>query len=69
MEKKSKIAVLGSSGLVGSAIIRNLKQNGYTNILEVNRSVCNLLDTIAVDIFLKKNKPEYVFLAAGKVGG
>lgn len=69
MEKNSKIAVLGSSGLVGSAIIRNLKQNSYTNIIEVNRSVCNLLDTIAVDIFLKKNRPDYVINCAGKVGG
>lgn len=69
MEKNSKIAVLGSYGLVGSAIVRYLRQNDYTNILEVSRSICNLLNTNDVNNFFEKYKPNYVFLAAGKVGG
>lgn len=69
MEKNAKIYIAGHRGLVGSAIVRNLKQNGYTNIVLKTRFELNLLDSLAVEDFFKKEKPEYVFLAAAKVGG
>ena len=88
----SKIFVAGGTGLVGSAIIKNLLEKGYTNIIsnyrnrQPNNSTFNiqhstlntnsvqyikldLLDTLAVSEFFKQNKPEFVFLAAAKVGG
>ena len=81
----SKIFVAGGTGLVGSAIIKNLLEKGYTNIIsnyrnrQPNNSTLNtnsvqyikldLLDTLAVSEFFKQNKPEFVFLAAAKVGG
>lgn len=69
MEKNAKIYVAGHRGLVGSAIVRNLKQKGYDNILLKTRFELNLLDSLAVEDFFKKEKPEYIFLAAAKVGG
>ena len=69
MNKNSKIYVAGSHGLVGSAIVRNLKEKGYTNILEKNHSELDLMDQQGVRGFFKKEKPEYVVLAAAKVGG
>lgn len=70
MKKNSKIFVAGGqSGLVGTAIVRNLKSKGYNNIIIRNRQQVNLLDQISVDNFFKKDKPEYVFLAAALVGG
>lgn len=69
MEKESKIFVAGHNGLVGSAIVRNLKDNGYTNIITKSRKELDLLDTNKVREFFAKEKPEYVFLAAAKVGG
>jgi GDP-L-fucose synthase len=69
MNKKSKIFVTGHNGLVGSAIIRNLASSGYTNILVKTHQELDL--TIQSDVFnfFKQEKPEYVILAAGKVGG
>lgn len=69
MQKDSKIYVAGHRGLVGSAIIRNLEANGYTNILTRTRAELDLLDQKAVAEFFATEKPEYVFLAAAKVGG
>jgi GDP-L-fucose synthase len=69
MEKNSKIFVAGHKGLVGSAIVRHLKKNGYTNILTRNRSELDLIDQKQVKDFFEKEKPDYVFLAAAKVGG
>ena len=69
MEKKSKIFVAGHKGLVGSAIVRRLTELGYTNIITLNRNKLNLLDQNEVDNFFRKVGPEYVFLAAAKVGG
>jgi len=69
MKKDSKIFVAGHRGLVGSAIVRLLQQDGYTNILTRTRSELDLLDQKAVMNFFEKEKPEYVFLAAAKVGG
>ena len=69
MDNDSKIFVAGHNGLVGSAIVRNLESNGHTNIITRNRRVLDLTDTIAVRKFFMEEKPEYVFLAAAKVGG
>ncbi len=69
MEFKAKIFVAGHNGLVGSAILKTLKEKGYTNIVTKNRSVLDLMDYEAVATFFKEEQPEYVFLAAAKVGG
>jgi len=70
MKKTTKIFVAGGQGgLVGTAIVRNLKKKGYKNILVKTRKQLNLLDSKQVENFFKKEKPEYVFLAAAKVGG
>lgn len=69
MNKNSKIYVAGHQGLVGSAIIRNLDKNSYTNIITRSRKELNLLDQKEVKDFFEKEKPEYIFLAAAKVGG
>lgn len=70
MKKTSKIYVAGGqSGLVGSAIVRNLQKNGYTNIILKSRKELDLLEQKEVEDFFKKEKPEYVFLAAALVGG
>jgi len=69
MDSNSKIFVAGHNGLVGSAIVRNLELNGHTNIITRNRRVLDLTDTVAVRKFFMEEKPDYVFLAAAKVGG
>lgn len=69
MNKKSKIYVAGHCGLVGSAIVRKLKKLGYTNLILRTRSDLNLTDQQNVNAFFAENRPEYVFLAAAKVGG
>jgi GDP-L-fucose synthase len=69
MENNSKIYVAGHRGLVGSAIVRELKKKGYTNIIGKTHSELDLMDISAVEEFFKIEKPEYVFLAAAKVGG
>lgn len=69
MEKNSKIYVAGHRGLVGSAIVRNLKEKGYTNIIWKTHSELDLMDQKHVRSFFEMEKPEYVFLAAAKVGG
>lgn len=69
MNLNSKIFIAGPRGLVGSAIIRCLKKNGYSNILRPLHSELELMDQNAVDAYFKENKPDYVFLAAAKVGG
>lgn len=69
MNKDSKIYVAGNRGLVGSAIVRNLKQKGYTNIIERTHSELDLLNQQAVRRFFQIEYPEYVVLAAAKVGG
>lgn len=69
MDKTSKIFVAGHRGLVGSAIVRALEKDGYTNIVRRTRTELDLLDTVAVNAFLQAERPEYVFLAAAKVGG
>lgn len=69
MEKDSKIYVAGHRGMVGSAIIRELKRQGYTNIITRTHSELDLISQEAVKRFFEEEKPEYVFLAAAKVGG
>jgi len=69
MDNNSKIFVAGHNGLVGSAIIRNLKSKHYENIYWVRRQNCDLTNKIQVDTYFEQAKPEYVFLAAAKVGG
>jgi GDP-L-fucose synthase len=69
MQKDSKIYVAGHNGLVGSAIVRALKANGYVNIIGRTRKELDLLNQRDVTEFFEKERPEYVFLAAAKVGG
>ncbi len=69
MSQDAKIMVAGSRGLVGSAILRALTASGYTNCLAVDRSVLDLTDQKAVRDWFTTQRPEYVFLAAAKVGG
>ena len=69
MEKNSKIYVAGHSGMVGSSIIRKLKKEGYSNLIFRTSSEMNLIDQRAVEEFFNLERPEYVFLAAARVGG
>ena len=69
MEKNSKIYVAGHRGLVGSAIVRNLEERGFTNIIGKTHKELDLTRQDEVEKFFEIEKPEYVFLAAAKVGG
>lgn len=69
MEKQSKIYVAGHCGLVGSAIVRKLGNEGYSNLILRTRGELDLLDQRFVRDFFNREKPEYVFLAAARVGG
>jgi GDP-L-fucose synthase len=69
MKLDARIFVAGHRGLVGSAIVRELERRGYTNILTRSRKELDLLDPIAVSNFFDNTRPEYVILAAAKVGG
>ena len=69
MQPDAKIYVAGHRGMVGSAIVRELKRQGYTNIVIRTHRELDLTDQLSVDRFFAKEQPEYVFLAAAKVGG
>ena len=69
MEKSSKIFVAGHNGLVGSALVKNLIQKGFTTIISRTRRELDLTNTTDVNSFFETEKPDYVFLAAAKVGG
>jgi len=69
MDINAKIYVAGHRGLVGSAIIKNLNSKGYFNIVTKTHKELDLTDQLAVQDFFKNQRPEYVFLAAAKVGG
>jgi len=69
MEKDAKIYIAGHRGLVGTAIARNLKEKGYTNIIGKTHNELDLTDQSAVKRFFEEERPEYVFLAAAHVGG
>ncbi len=67
--KNSRIFIAGHRGLVGSAIMRTLRDNGFNNLLTVTRQEVDLRDQSAVETWFAKERPEYVFLVAGTVGG
>ena len=69
MEKDSKIFVAGHRGMVGSAIVSELRRQGYVNIITRTHAGLDLTDQRAVEEFFAAERPEYVFLAAAKVGG
>ncbi|MEL6484604.1 MAG: NAD-dependent epimerase/dehydratase family protein, partial [Bacteroidota bacterium] len=69
MEKTSKIYVAGHRGLVGSALVKALQKKGYSNLVYRTHAELDLTDSTAVATFFESEKPEYVFLAAAKVGG
>lgn len=69
MDKNSKIYIAGHRGLVGSAILRLLQERGYSNLITSTHAELDLADQAAVKKFFEQEKPEYVFLAAAKVGG
>ena len=69
MERDAKIYVAGHKGLVGSSIVRQLEKSGYSNIVTRTHQGLELLDPIAVKKFFSEERPEYVFLAAARVGG
>ncbi|MCT7499873.1 GDP-L-fucose synthase family protein [Aliarcobacter cryaerophilus] len=69
MNKNSKIYVAGHRGLVGSAIVKNLESKGYTNIITRTHKELDLINQKSVEEFFENEKPEYVILAAAKVGG
>lgn len=69
IDKNAKIYIAGHRGLVGSAILRSLKGKGYSNFVLRTHKELDLVDQKAVEVFFREEKPEYVFLAAAKVGG
>ena len=69
MNKTSKIFIAGHNGMVGSAILRNLQDKGFSNFVLKSSKELDLRDAKAVADFFEEEKPEFVFLAAAKVGG
>ena len=69
MDSSNKVFVAGHKGLVGSAIVRNLEKKSYKDVYWVRKENCDLRDKLKVDAYFEQAKPEYVFLAAAKVGG
>jgi GDP-L-fucose synthase len=69
MDKRSKVWVAGHNGMVGSAIVRKLRSEGYDNLVLQTSAELDLRDSLAVKEFISREVPEYVFLAAAKVGG
>lgn len=69
MNKDSRIYIAGITGMVGSAILRNLRDQGYTNVFGAPRTTVDLTSGLSTHDFFYKTRPEYVFLAAAKVGG
>jgi len=69
MNKTDKIFVAGHTGLIGSAVVRRLQDEGYDNLLLASHAELELTDAVAVDRFFNEHSPQYVVLAAGRVGG
>ncbi|MBI5602442.1 MAG: GDP-L-fucose synthase [Deltaproteobacteria bacterium] len=69
ISKEARIYVAGHGGLVGSAVLRRLRQEGFSNILTATREQLDLRDQAAVNYWFRANRPEFVFLVAGTVGG
>ena len=67
--KDSKIFIAGHAGLVGSAITRKLRAEGFSNLLLASREQLDLRDQAAVNYWFRANRPDYVYLVAGTVGG
>ena len=68
-DKSDKVFIAGHKGLLGSALVQKLQEDGYENVATADKSALDLTDFKAVDVFFAKNRPDIVFLAAGKVGG
>src|SRR5665647_1282632 len=69
LDTASRIYVAGHSGLVGSAVMRRLGEEGFTNVLSARQNQVDLRDQAAVNYWFKANRPEHVYLVAGTVGG
>jgi GDP-L-fucose synthase len=69
IDRQARVFVAGHRGLVGSAILRVLEREGFTNVLKATRDQLDLRDQAAVNYWFRANRPEYVFLVAGMVGG
>jgi GDP-L-fucose synthase len=69
MDKAARIYVAGHRGMVGSALVRRLEQAGYTNILTRTRAELDLLNQSATEAYLDREKPDFIFMAAARVGG
>jgi len=69
MKKDARVYIAGHNGLVGSAIVKTLKNKGFTNLITRSHKELDLTDALNVKLFFETEKPEYVFLAAAKVGG
>ena len=69
MDRHARIFVAGHRGLVGSAILRRLSDSGYVNLVTATRQQLDLRDQAAVNYWFRANRPDYVFLVAGTVGG
>ena len=69
MDKSARIYIAGHRGMVGSAIMDTLRNHGFNNLTGASSSELDLRDTARVNQFMEHHKPEYVFLAAAKVGG
>jgi len=69
MDSDSKILVAGANGLVGSAIVRNLRKKGYRNIVSATRKEVDFVDQVQTKLYIQEVEPDYVFVAAAKVGG
>jgi len=69
MKRNARISTAGRRGLVGPALVRNLRAKGYENLLTRTHAELDLTDQAAVRAFFEQERPEYVFLAAAKVGG
>ena len=69
MNNDSKILVAGAKGMVGSAIVRHLRKNGYTNIVEATRKQVDFTSQVETQVYMRTVNPDYVFVAAARVGG
>jgi GDP-L-fucose synthase len=69
MDSDSRVLVCGANGMVGSAIVRNLEEKGYTNIIKGVRHIVDFTDELITDEYIQSVEPDYVFVAAAKVGG